>query len=67
MNRVKKAKVKKIKRAPLITANLRGYKHATECYRPYSGATNGKRTPEMLAYENGFDSGLRDFYSNTQK
>tara|TARA_R110000851_G_scaffold146079_1_gene285654 strand:- start:207 stop:416 length:210 start_codon:yes stop_codon:yes gene_type:complete len=67
MNRAKKAKAKKLKRALLITANLRGYKHATECYRPYSGATNGKRTHEMLAYESGFDHGLRDFYLNTRK
>jgi len=62
MNRVQKAKRNKLKRAEAITAHLRGYKHALECYKPYSGATNGLRTHKMLAYEKGFDLGLSEFY-----
>ena len=62
MNRVNKAKARKIKRAILITAKDRGYRNAVECYHPYSGATNGLRTDEMLAYERGYDIGLRESY-----
>ena len=62
MNRLKKAKRNKLKRALIITANLKGYKHAVECYKPYSGATNGLRTPEMIAYGKGFRKGLSEFY-----
>jgi len=67
MNRLKKIKHKKQKRAELITATLQGYRHAVECYQPYSGTTNGIRTPVMTAYESGYDTGLKEFYSSRKK
>jgi len=62
VNRLKKAKRNKLKRALIITANLKGYKHATECYKPYPESTRWLRAPEMIAYAKGFDKGLSEFY-----
>ena len=67
MNRKKLKKIKATNRALLISSYSRGYTHAKECYKPYSGATNGLRTDAMLEYERGFDAGLIDFYSRNKK
>ena len=61
MDRLKKAKAKASKRAALITAKNKGYRNGIECYRPYSGATNGLRTDEMIAYKLGYDLGFNNF------
>jgi len=58
MNRLRKAKIKKLKRAALITANNKGFRAGYECYTPDSGATNGMGTNDRLAYKSGYDEGL---------
>jgi len=58
MNRLKKAKIKKLKRAALITAYSKGYRTGFAGYKPYSYGTFELGINEMIYYSKGYDEGL---------
>ena len=58
MNRLRKAKIKKLKRAALITAYSKGYRTGFEGYKPYSYEFFELENIEINSYVRSYHEGL---------
>ena len=63
MNRLEKAKIKKLKRAALITANSKGYRTGFEGYKIYDYGLFDLEDAEVNAYVRSYHEGLVAFRS----